>query len=581
MPVVIGFDTETVEGPPELVQFYSEDQMNLTAHIWVNGETVTDKALAFLEKHCDGDYVMYCHNLGFDLVSLFRPMFSLLCKRSSGEFAFTYNGWSISGVMVSPSPTFCVLEKDNISIKMLDTGSWFMGKLSAAADLVCPHLPKLAMPEDLGSKYHSPKDTDFIAYAMRDAEVAYHLGKAIDEFHYQWGLEQSWSAANMSQRIFTKHFIDEPIWNPRRDVVADAFKAYHGGKNLVVEGAAPAWHYPVDAWDISSAYPHAMTLLPAFSDRNLYRYNYPFKADLREYPVFGVYNIQGYLKRCHWPVLFTSNTADPKTSFKAIQGKIPPGTWVSGWELNEALRSGELVLNKIKGHWYDADADPVKETPFQRFVTEFYHLKSTADNPIHRTLYKMVLNSISGKFIQKNTVEDADGRTDVKAGPLWHPFIAALITGHTRAVMHQLEHATQAIHTSTDGIWCYSENSPESFPFAPASGLGSIEMEASNCEMALFRNKRYITWTNEETSTPCPFRTDEYRYIKKHACHGSPAGLEQLAEAALFEKREFLTNKPNKPRESLRRGLEVNKFQTKRTRFNDGPLKGQSISRGK
>lgn len=581
MPCIVGFDTETVEGPPELVQFYSEDQGNLTGHIWVNGETVTQKVLEYFEARMMGSYVIFAHNLAFDLVSIFYPMYSLLVQKRTGEFSFHHDGWDISGVMVSPSPCFCTLSKGDIEVRILDSYSWFQTSLDKAGELVCPHIRKLEHPEGLGTVYHTPKDKDFIAYAMRDAEVSYHLGKAIDDMHHEFNLEQCWSVANMAQRIFCQHFIDEPIYNVGSRVTADAYKAYHGGKNLVLPDSFPSWHYPVDGWDISSAYPHAMTLLPAFSDPKLFRCSEVFSASQDSYPDFGVYCIQGETKQCDWPILYTSNLADPQTSFKPIQGKIPPNTWVTGWELNEALRAGEVKLSKIFGHYYQADKDPVKETALQRYVHYFYKMKSEATDKMRRTMYKMLLNSLSGKFIQKMNVEDDDGFTGVKAGPLWHPFMAALINGHTRAVMHQLEHATQALHTSTDGILCLAKNSPKSFPFAPAEGLGSIEREIQDCHLALFRNKRYVLYTDQPTNWESPHRKDSHRYVAKFACHGSPASLEQLERAALFGEREFLVEKPNKPRESLRRGLVPNLFQKHRVRLKDGPLTGNSKLKGK
>jgi hypothetical protein len=552
MPTVIGFDTETCEGPPITFQCYSEQLPRINACVFCDGENILTEFLKHLGRNLgSGEYVLYGHNLKFDLLSLFYPVKEqLVAKR--GEFTMRVGEWEITGIY--GTPTFCRLVNGNCQVYIVDGFSWFRTSLAKLADLICPGLPKLEHPEGLGTKKFSPKDDIFIAYAMRDAEVSYHEGLAIDAMHHEFQLRQSLSVADMASRIFTQHFINEPIWNTGPRIMEGAVKSYHGGKNNVIPGAAPAWHSHVDAWDLSSAYPHAMTMLPAFSRTNLFAAAKVFSKKQTNFHEHGVYRISGTVDKCDWPVLFDHG-------FKPITGDFE-NIWTTGYELNEACREGEIKLTKVMGHVYDTDKDPVTNTAFQRYVSEFYDLKQNATDPVRRYLYKTLLNSIYGKFIQSREVEEEDGSVIWKHGPLYHPFAASLITGHTRSVMHRLEHEVKALHTATDGVFCGSNNSPPNgvFSWAPKSGVGCIENEGKDGDLCLLRNKLYLLYTRD-SAHGWPSNILQDRYVAKYAKHGfqgSPAELERLVAE---NKRKYEVERPNTLRNSLRQGKVPNKFE--------------------
>ncbi len=429
-----------------------------------------------------------------------------------------------------------------------------ISSLARAAELICPHLPKLEMPEDLGKKFFQPGDSQFEPYAMRDAEIAYHVGMAIDAMHHEFDLRQSVSVADMASRIFTQHYITDPIHNVGPRIMEGAVKSYHGGKNNVVKGAAPAWHSHVDAWDLSSAYPHAMTQLPAFSKPDLFAASRVFNKNSRRFPEHGIYCVSGNVPKCDWPVVFDH-------SFKPVFGNFD-NLWITGYELNEARRADEITITKVHGHIYDSDKDPVTNTAFQRYVNDFYRMKSEATDEVRRYLYKVLLNSLYGKFIQSREVEDGDGHVTWKHGPLYHPFIASLITGHTRSVMHRLEHETCAMHTATDGVFCGANNSPPDgvFSWAPQEGLGSITSEGMDMELCLLRNKLYLLYTDTPgAGWPSSQRDD--RWIAKFAKHGFQGSVDQLEHLVMNNRRKYSTERPNTLRNALRQGKVPNKFE--------------------
>lgn len=570
MPTVIGFDTETMEGPPITAQFYSEQLTAINACLFVDEQSITLACLKHLARHCvKGEYVVYGHNLKFDLLSFFYPYYRELVKKRDGTFSLSFGEWTIEGIY--GTPTFCRMHHREASITIVDSFGWFRTSLAKAADLVCPGLPKLVRPEGLGTRTFNQNDDDFIAYAMRDAEVAYHVGMAIDQMHHSFNLRQSISVANMAANVFQQHYISKtaPIYNTNEHIIVGARAAYHGGKNNVYPGAAPAWHSHVDAWDLSSAYPHAMTQLPAFSNPRAFIQSSVMKRTVQRVPDCGVYQISGRMASCPWPSLFEST----QRAMQPLRNEFEH-QWVTGYELNESLRTGEVKLSRIMGHIYDVDKDTEEETALQRYVADFYRLKSEAQDPVRRYLYKVLMNSLYGKFIQQRDVEDQDGQLYRKPGPLYHPFMASLITGHTRAVMHRLEHEVQAIHTATDGVFCGSGNSPKDgrFDFAPDSGIGSITSEGKDMELCLMRNKCYLLYTDDHRQGIA----SDYRpgkFIMKWATHGFQGGPKVLEELVFQNRRKYTVERPNTLRQSVRSGRIPNKFEERDLLLKVAPIK--------
>src|SRR5687767_9564306 len=187
---------------------------------------------------------------------------------------------------------------------------------------------------------YTAKDHTFVDYAMRDAEVAFFLGLAIERFHEELQIPSQISLASMAAAVFRIHYMQANIYQPPlHQWMVGAAASYHGGVNRVRPNSAPSWHLNVSALDLSSAYPHAMDGFPAFSDEKGYK---KFKAgNPRSVPALGIYQISGLTSECDWPALFNHD-------FSPLQGKFKD-VWVSGFELNEALATHEVSLKSISG----------------------------------------------------------------------------------------------------------------------------------------------------------------------------------------------------------------------------------------
>jgi len=485
-----------------------------------------------------------------------------------GAFDFTYRKWRVVGCY--GRPTFARLTSDNGHlIEIVDSALWFRGSLDAAAAQYCPDLRKLERPAGLGELWFSVKDSAFASYAMRDAEIAARLGKLVEDFHKRLDLRPAVSLASQSAQIFRSHYIEEPIIQCPGKYVEAAIASYHGGKNNIVPHASPAWHIDCAMYDLSSAYPWAMSELPGFTDPEGYS-EISVGPRAKKVPVPGVYYVTGKVAPCKWPVLFTHD-------FKPLRACRVEGLWIHGYELNEALRTGEFIpTERITGCYYESDKEQGTSAT-ARFARDFYRNKTEASNPIDRYMYKILLNCLSGKFIQtreQNMLKDDGGVSrEHVAGGLFHPFIAGAITAHTRAAIHRTEHEYKAVHTATDGIIApyYKRKNGPARAGLPASGLGSLNQEMRG-NVLLLRTKLYIGYSKGVEGLPSRWFADWK--IQKYALHGFQGKVGDLEEMAASGRRWYIAPHRIGLREAVKHGTTPNQFVMRQLSLQVGKLRG-------
>lgn len=539
---VIGVDSETMQGPPITLQFYSEQSARrINGCVFIGRRPAVSVFLGQLSKLKPGRYRMYGHNLEFDMLSF---LWEVRAKIRDGNIDLRIADWEITGRY--SKPIFCVFFDGKRYIEVVDSFLWFMTSLEKAAERVCPDLPKLQRPPGLGDTLYRPSDTVFVEYAMRDAVVAYHVGHAIERFHTALQVAPQISLASMGAAVFRTRYMQADIYQPPLyEWMVGAAAAYHGGVNRIRPGAEMCWHEGITALDLSSAYPDAWQYLPDFASPTGYK-QYKSNRLQSSVPNAGIYQISGVAETCDWPALFDHN-------FKPLQGKFKD-TWVTGWELNEALRTDEVKLTKIKGYHYVTTSD---YSPFREYARFFYNAKSTEKDPVLSYMHKITLNAPTGKLIQTSpdfTLVDGRLVKIRRAGGLYHPFAAALTTGHTRAKIHALEHKHQALHTATDGIFA-----PGRLTGAKKKELGAVVSEGYG-NLALFRNKLYIFYTEAEKGKTYESQVFKGKHIAKCARHGYQGTVTQLEQMTISPVREYKINKPVKLKTSLKKVKEKTKI---------------------
>jgi hypothetical protein len=270
-----------------------------------------------------------------------------------------------------------------------------------------------------------------------------------------------------------------------------------------------------------------------------------------------------------------------------------PGEWyVTGWELDSAVRNGEVDHVRGFARWFDSSAAAVEhfrvgarlqftdkygakmaaasdaaiadfeklmrcepDAPFPRYAQHFFELKrKTPKSHPNYTFYKVcLLNSLYGKLYQRiptrtqriiywaaaNALELSGGESN--AGGMFHPFLASLVTGRVRASLHDLGVEYEALHESTDSLHVTGDK----LPLIRKAGLmgddlGQLEMKVEGPCLFL-RSKLYVHW-------------DMDGKIKKVALHGFQGGTARLLRMWKLGLYHYEHRHMNKPKETLRTG---------------------------
>lgn len=206
-------------------------------------------------------------------------------------------------------------------------------------------------------------------------------------------------------------------------------RAYFGGR---IEAFKLGSFQNVKAYDICSAYPHAITTLPCTRD-NHFIYTQKFRPG-----AFGIWHVR---------FNFPKNINIGVFPFRLADGSIKFPLSGEGWywqpEVELAVRHWPKCVDIIDGYYIQ---DAKKETPFRKLFPALYKArqKYKRQGNLNHYIIKIVLNSIYGKFAQKV------GRADFKNFS-W----AGYITSHTRARLREavIGKEKHIIAFSTDGIY--------------------------------------------------------------------------------------------------------------------------------
>lgn len=310
-----------------------------------------------------------------------------------------------------------------------------------------------------------------------DARATYELGKALQEFYYnQWGVELTPTIASQAMAIYRAAYLRHTFIRKGKDETklnTLERKAYYGGRTECFRRGI----YEVHSYDVKSMYPSVMkdNLMP---DPNSARYipigtyyRHTFDSDK-----IGIYHVRVFVPK-QVIGLLPYRTKDGKLLF-------PHGIF-EGWYFNKELQAAEQYGAKIL-HCYEFIVYDKKLDLFSEYIDDMF--QSRAKHPpgtFYNMMYKILMNSLYGKFAQKNPVGGYTGKLDDYVGSLPEgtklnvpshavfgeecinipasayeeaygafPCIAAYITALARVkLLHKLmEHKDSVVYCDTDSI---------------------------------------------------------------------------------------------------------------------------------
>jgi len=508
---VIGGDTETYKGKPYTFQLVSKDKELLK---YTNEKEVFNDFLETVSSYPD-KAIFYFHNLEFDLPILFYPFLAAFKETS---FELTASNLHIE--ILYGKVCFASIQFNDKQLFLVDTFAYFKSSLAMLAKTF-NLTRKLKKPKGLGErKYKGKEKVEFERYAMEDARITFELGNLIQGFHKKYDIHKSMSAPNLSANMFKKYIPEKQCItaNPR-ELEDAAILSYHGGKSVMAVQAGV--YKNVALYDINSAYPFAMSMLPNFLNC---RYDWIHKKDKKNRQ--GIYNVSGIAIPNVYTPLRDHN-------FKEISGPFE-NIWFTSYELDTAIEHGflsEYIINE----GFVVQETNQKENPLKAYALYFYAKKQEATG-VEREFYKLMLNSLYGKFIQ-TTMNQSDSDNVLsdsvyyQAGGLWNPLLATMITGFVRAYLTELEIRYTSIHSSTDSI--ITNRKPQT-----GNAIGQLSLKtAGNC--LLLRQKFYLIWSNANP-----------KKLLQYATHGYHGNLQSLFSMIRTGNRKYFHSHMTKIRES-------------------------------
>lgn len=526
---LLAFDTETVRGYPYTLQLTADGRE--AQLLYLAPRQFLPRLIAFARDHVQrvggsAQVVLMGFNLAYDLPAILYPHAH---RFKEGHFTVQLPklGASIEvfyGRIPFAKIRFPDLHRGTVRVVwIVDAFAFTWTSLSRSAQLYGLPTRKLPRPKGLGSRVL--RSRAFRAYAIGDVLTTWQLGQRILRWHREFDLRLCVSIAQFSGRIFQHEFLRRTIRRPPQEVLLAALLSYHGGKNGFYLDR-PRWLPGVREYDVKSAYPWAMAQLPSVGRGRWVPVGYVHPH------LEGFYRISGRVIPDRYPIVFDH-------AFRPARGYVRD-LWITSYELREAVRSGEVQTEQLSGWvWEPASRD----RPLRAFVRKFYRLKERAQSPEEQEVYKLILNSLYGKFIQLNENDDGTERP----GALFHPVLASWITGLVRARMHQLEHEAQALHTATDAIHTTAH-------LPTSRGLGGLELKQDGPAL-LLRNKVYLHF--DRAGRSCKYALHGIHVSGGKYREGEPVrgtDLEKFWTALLRGKARYRITHLLRPKEALARG---------------------------
>jgi hypothetical protein len=317
---------------------------------------------------------LFGHNVYYDL------------QTSEFYYYFRIYGWKLEFYYDSGLTYILVIRKGTRTIKAISSTNYFACKLKLLGDLV--GIPKVEVD------FNNVSDEELSTYCKRDVEILkksmeYYIGFVRDNDLGKFSLTKSSQAMSAYRHRFMAHKIchhEEP------DIVALERAAYHGGRTECHRfGEQPAGEYL--SLDINSMYPYVMKnyLLP------IRCIDYEVRPNLRV--VKQMLEHKSVIAEC------LIDTNEPAYAYNNGEKLIFPvgrfKCYLCTGGLKYAFKNNH-VLEIIQAAFYD------QGYIFGDYIDYFYSLRKkykTENNLIMDTLAKYFMNTLYGKFGEKNTIE--------------------------------------------------------------------------------------------------------------------------------------------------------------------------------
>lgn len=374
---------------PFLLVFYDGSDF----FVYKNEDCVKDFLKKFLKFKYRGR-VVFSHNGGkFDVLSIYQTFVS---------DPYFYDRFSYQPLLQGSRIMSFKIKDDNGHLwEFRDSFSLLPRSLNKLCQSFKPDHVKLERP-----LYEFGVDPEtWIRYCKNDCLSLYDILVKFNNVIRDVGGCVGYTIASTSLKTFRRRFLKSEL--NTYFCFNEFFKrGYYGGRTEVFCMLAEETDNPFYVYDVNSMYPYVMK-----------NFVYPVSKPIR----VNVLDVDELKGKCGIAVAKIVTPPDlylPVLPFHREDGKLifPLGSWEGLYEfslLEKAVKLGYDV--KVKYAW-EFDTAPL----FKGFVDYFYDLKNKSEGA-EREIYKLLLNSLYGKFAEKSERSEIITNPDEKLTGLY-PF---------------------------------------------------------------------------------------------------------------------------------------------------------------
>ena len=329
-------------------------------------------------------------------------------------------------------------------------------------------LPKL---DRLGAKTLKQE----IAYCQRDTEIVWRFVRHMLARYDDMGLRLRSTLPSMALQLFEQQFYLAP-WPIVEKSERDFFRqGYYGGRVEVYQFGPIKG--PINHYDVNSLFPSVMK-----------EKRYPdvaggfIRTTSPNWTREGMAEVTIIVPETRYPCLPVRGGDELVYPYGLVRGVWPYP------ELRAALERGARIQTVHGAVEYGA-LRPGK--PFGKYVEFCYAQRRQATHDLDRVFWKLMMNSLYGKFGQGEGLiviaqdkEMTFGSAARQANVIW----AAYVTSHARVrLLEYLESTSVCYYTDTDSLF-----TPDTMPVS--SELGKLKWEGTASQAQFYGNKLYLLW---------------------------------------------------------------------------------------
>lgn len=371
----------------------------------------------------------------------------------------------------------------------LDTLNFHQASVARLGQIV--GLPKLAQPACFLRKPKNKAEADEMqAYNIRDTQITYKFALWLNSMLNTLNINLCQTIAASSLWGWRANYQDRDLYQPTIPIMENMLQAYYGGRTEVFKRGKLPKNKTFRLYDINSMYAKAM--LNRFPDtKSLFVSRQPTLAQIWKYE--GVVKCQVETpKDMYYPLL--PKRHDTKLIF-------PLGKWTAWYsipELRAALKLG-YKITPLFAYFYNKTY-----RPFSEFVKFFY--KKRLSDPKNSLVYKIISNSLYGKFAQKWDTETEYTLLDdlprlpsgfVKSigdyaiiekpgtpAEFVNPIFSIYTTAYARILLYEYLTKYEAVYCDTDSIITHRR-------VKTGTALGQMKLEKTIKEGWIIKPKLY------------------------------------------------------------------------------------------